>query len=976
MDIDTKKLIDYFSNLLTLDGRQRVFEQGQKLNSSFLKEPSDPEAVTKDALIEPIIRALGLQKLPEKHFDLPQGKRRIVDYRLKNNENISFLVEAKPLNANLFDDIDDSAVNQIKELFYLAVVKEEYAFGIATDGFLWVFINKEREVVHTYDIRKELPKIKELLVGRADVSLQREEEEISKKFYDWYNALLHGGKYKDHKGKTRNISTNDCLVENIQLIREKGDKEQVAQSILNRLIFIKFLQSKDIIQQDILDYLSGLDETKLNNELRQLFFEVLNTEKAKRTDVDLKFRDIPYLNGSLFVRTEIERNNPDYKIKAEILKEIIAFLDSFKFVHEDGRSGSDALDPEILGYIFEKAMTAAERDSTGSYYTPKIVTQYLSKNTIEKKIIDNAKDLLVQRKQKPITSIEDLYRLDIRIQKDVFNRIATNLTICDNACGSGSFLLSAANTLLDVYKVINEKANVGYSEIELKKLILKHSLYGVDINPNAIEIAKLRLWLWLVASYSKDNIEPLTNIEYNIRTGNSLIGYLDITKIKDKLNLHDWIANDGNSSLRVLLDRREREIIEYKGLSGTKAKELKEKIEERDKEIRDLMNTKLYEDISLHYKKISMNEFKALRPFHWGFEFGEVFNEKKGFDVIVGNPPYGNILLPLEKKAMYSYETITANEIAANFVERTLNSLTIHGVCGLIITTAIAINSSIAKARELIRRNMSESRMALFNTRPAKIFADAEIRVLVFLGEKDTPEKPGTIYTTEAIKFTAEQKPRIFDHLSFESTEGLTLGKNKINDGLEDNSLPKVGNKVIKSILVKLRDDSDQTVKDRIDAKGFDYKMQFRKTGRYWLNALEKMPYTSTKIETVRFENALERDFVILLVNSSLFYLYWSTYGNLRDFPPSLLEKFPFPAYSTLNDNKRKIDALKIEITTGLTKAFMKERGSVGEFRTGMCKDTIDDIDELLGKIYELSKNEITFVKNYDTHIRRKDIQE
>ena len=277
MDIDVKKLIDYFSDLLTLDGRQRVFEQGQELSSSFLKEPSDPEAVTKDVLIEPVIRALGLQKLPEKHFDLPQGRRRKVDYRLKNNANISFLVEAKSLNADLFDDSDDSAVNQIKELFYLAIVKEEYAFGIATDGVLWVFINKEREVVHTYDIRKELPKIKELLVGRTDVSLQREEEEISKKFYDWYNALLHDGKYKDHKGKTRNISTNDCLVENIQLIREKGDKEQVAQSILNRLIFIKFLQSKSIIQQDILDYLSGLDETKLNNQLRQLFFEVLNT---------------------------------------------------------------------------------------------------------------------------------------------------------------------------------------------------------------------------------------------------------------------------------------------------------------------------------------------------------------------------------------------------------------------------------------------------------------------------------------------------------------------------------------------------------------------------------------------------------------------------------------------------------------------------------------------------------------------------
>ena len=101
----------------------------------------------------------------------------------------------------------------------------------------WVFINKEREVVYVYDVREDLSKIKELLVGRTDVSLQRAEEEISKKFYDWYIALLHGGKYKDHKNKTKNISKNDCLVENIQLITNKNDKEQVAQSVLNRLPF-------------------------------------------------------------------------------------------------------------------------------------------------------------------------------------------------------------------------------------------------------------------------------------------------------------------------------------------------------------------------------------------------------------------------------------------------------------------------------------------------------------------------------------------------------------------------------------------------------------------------------------------------------------------------------------------------------------------------------------------------------------------
>src|SRR5271157_5317400 len=140
MDLDINESINELKSLLTLDGKQRVFEQNQELNSTFLIENADPEAVTKSIFIEPIIRDLGLKKLPEKHFQLPQDRMRKVDYRLKNDKNLSFLVEAKALNANLFDESGGGAVNQIKELFMLATVKENYEFGIATDGIKWVFI--------------------------------------------------------------------------------------------------------------------------------------------------------------------------------------------------------------------------------------------------------------------------------------------------------------------------------------------------------------------------------------------------------------------------------------------------------------------------------------------------------------------------------------------------------------------------------------------------------------------------------------------------------------------------------------------------------------------------------------------------------------------------------------------------------------------------------------------------------------------
>jgi len=260
--------------------------------------------------------------------------------------------------------------------------------------------------------------------------------------------------------------------------------------------------------------------------------------------------------------------------------------------------------------------------------------------------------------------------------------------------------------------------------------------------------------------------------------------------------------------------------------------------------------------------------------------------------------------------------------------------------------------------------------MALFGTRPAKIFPGVEIRVMIFLGKKDEPKKRGTIFTTEAIKFTSDMRSSLLQNLSFESTEGLTLGKERIGDGLEDVSLPKVGNSIIRNILLKLKRESSIVMKDRINKPEFNKEMEFRKTGGYWLNALEEMPYKSTKIEVVRFENPVEKDFAILLINSSLFYLYWSTYGNLRDLPRSLLEKFPFPSMEKLNQKQKEIHELNVKVSECLLRSFLPETGRVGEFRTAKCRDVIDLIDDFLGKIYGLDTAETEFVKRYDSHIR------
>ena len=365
--IIVEEIINKFKEQLTLDGKKRVLEDREKLTSQMLKIKADPEEYTKENLIEPLLRSINIKKVKEVHFKGIRGELRKADYYLENTKGIHFLAEVKPLNSDLFEKIPNGAINQIKGLFRLAEVQKQYSFGIATDGLTWIFIDKESNIVFNLNFILQFNSIKEILTGKEQVSLQKVEEKISKKFYDWYNALLHGGKYKDHENKTKHIAESDSLVENIYNVQSKDEREQIAQILMNRLIFVKFLQSKGVINFDIMEYVSQLSEDIMNEKLKQLFFQVLNTEKNQRINIDSKFEDIPYLNGSLFFRAKVESKNINYIVKSEVLGEVISFLDSFKFIHSEVDKDSFVLDPEILGYIFERAMTATDRKGTGSY---------------------------------------------------------------------------------------------------------------------------------------------------------------------------------------------------------------------------------------------------------------------------------------------------------------------------------------------------------------------------------------------------------------------------------------------------------------------------------------------------------------------------------------------------------------------------------------------------------------------------------
>ncbi len=746
---DIERILTNAKQKVKVDKRELIFSRKKRLSSEDLKTPQDPEEFTKKNVIEKVFDIIGVDySLGERRFRIPGGTRK-ADYEI-SYRGLKFLVEAKAIGDDLWKRAKDGAVNQVKELFLLQEARENYSFGVATDGLRWVFISNAGEFVAEYDLVKDFAAIENSLTGKSAVRTQKKEAEITKRFYEWYNALLHGGSYRDLKGKRCTISEEDCLVNSILNVRSESDREEIAQVIVDRLIFIKFLQAKGIIKDDILAYLANLSEDVLNPKLKQLFFSVFNVEEDKRVDVDPKFERIPYLNGSLFERSSAERRNPDYLVRADILKKVIKFLDTFKFVYE-GQAGEDSIDPEILGYIFERAMTATDRRGTGAYYTPKYITRYICENTIYPYILEKAKEYLREKKgykeEELPKSFEDLLRLRSLTLFDIYNDVVMKLTVLDPACGSGAFLYQAASILLEIYKKIEERLGLSNPEFNLKKVILKNSIYGVDINHKAVEIAKLRMWLWIAESYDPNKrLAALPNIEYNIRTGNTLIGYIDISKLRGlKISLDDFLGLE--TPLDELLNERDSLLSEYKTASGEKAKELKGKIEEMDEKIRRRLDICLFREMWKQKINISSPEFVKLKPFHWGYEFHKVFeNGEGGFCVVVGNPPYVRQesikeLKPILKEYYEVYHGVA--DLYTYFFERGHKLLKDGGFFGFISSNKFLHTGYGDRLREFLSKTAYIRTICDFGDLP--VFEDATTYPAIFITEK-TEKRGATRY--------------------------------------------------------------------------------------------------------------------------------------------------------------------------------------------------------------------------------------
>ena len=482
-------------------------------------------------------------------------------------------------------------------------------------------------------------------------------------------------------------------------INNSHDQRWYASVLLNRLMFVYFLQRKGFIDNGDLNYLQNkLKETKqrgdnlyYNTFLPVLFFDSFAKPEIDRApSVQALVGNIKYLNGGLFLIHRIEQEY-DIKIADEAFEKILDLFARYSWNLDDTPEGKDdEINPDVLGYIFEKYIN---QKAFGAYYTRPQITEYLCDRTIHKLIVDRVNSS-ISDKYKPFEDINELFlKLDAKVCGLLIKDILPNLSILDPACGSGAFLVAAMKTLIQVYSaVIGTIDLMGdaklKSELEdirklhkslsyyIKKRIVTDNLFGVDIMEEATEIAKLRLFLALVSSaHNVEELEPLPNIDFNIMAGNSLIGLMKVDE-----TAFDTVGNTKQGNLlqqltadnyKRILEEKNNSIELYKKHAFVPGEEkltggevgthqdgrlliLRKSIDNLNKESQKKLNFLLldefsqklgikYEEVQLTGKPkkrvLKVDDIAALKPFHWGYHFDKVLG-RGGFDAIITNPPW------------------------------------------------------------------------------------------------------------------------------------------------------------------------------------------------------------------------------------------------------------------------------------------------------------------------------------------------
>lgn len=503
---------------------------------------------------------------------------------------------------------------------------------------------------------------------------------------------------------------------------EKKIRDYV-KKMMGRITFLHFLQRKGWMCGD-LNYMQNMFENSpykddyLDSVLEPLFFGILNTKPAERTalfakekwDVALlnEWKDIPYLNGGLFEKDK--EDEPASRFPAKYFKGLFQFFSEYNFTidENDPNDAEVGVDPEMLGKIFENLLE--DNKDKGAFYTPKEIVRYMCQESLITYLETNtsiAKEKIRQFVLSPEEGVADIPEN----KKSKLLAALEEVKICDPAIGSGAFPMGLLNKLLHCREVLSGEH---YDRAEIKKSIIQNNIYGVDIEKGAVDIARLRFWLSIVVD--EETPSPLPNLDYKIMQGNSLIESfmgVDLSKLtyekeykKDKgeISLFDDEKNRLQKTVSHLLSS-------YYSCSDH---DRKVKLQQR---ISDTINKQLEAQAynpSILAKLKEINLAENNKFFLWHTWFSDVFSreDKEGFDIVIGNPPYVNFanIKSAEYRTILKekfYSTKNKCDLYAFFIEFGFDILNNSGIITYIVPHTWKATDSFSKLREILFKRHS-----------------------------------------------------------------------------------------------------------------------------------------------------------------------------------------------------------------------------------------------------------------------------
>ncbi|MDO9341194.1 MAG: Eco57I restriction-modification methylase domain-containing protein [Bacteroidales bacterium] len=587
--------------------------------------------------------------------------------------------------------------------------------------------------------------------------------------------------------------------------------------------------------------------------------------------------------------------------------------------------------------------------------------------------------------------------------KNSGKELTMGITILDPTCGSGAFLFAALNVLEPLYEgcikrmrefieadnshtvkkfkqfriVLKEIENHPSESYYILKSIILNNLYGVDIMKEAVETAKLRLFLKLVAQTEDfEHIEPLPDIDFNIRCGNTLVGFATEAELQKGLT---WTL-DGPTARPAIEESCEivaKAFSRYKQIQLTQNDDYEEFCaakKELNKRL-NVLNERLNRLLKLQTSDLKYDEWlNTYQPFHWFAEFYEIVNDRGGFNVIIGNPPYVEYTT---KKFSYVldelvFKTFPTRNLYSFVFERSKQLLHSRSRISMIVQISSISTPNMEEMVEEINRNSSNNWLSNFATRPAYLFDGVTMNLTIIICEilkADTLLQPN-IFTSHYLRWNPEYRDKLFRYIPYNKVDNNKL--------LFKYAIPKLSTSKENELLSKLFAQK-KVISQYLEPKKKSKEELFYRTagGRYFKIFFDRNFESESKSNKSKFfRNEYNVYVFISVLSSNFWWWYYTLHFDMYNCKDYMMFSFLFD-YSKYK-NISRLKNLGIQLCNDMNVNAERKLQSyltTGErmqliFRPSLSKSIIDEIDTVLADHYGFTAEELDFIINYDIKYR------